>query len=459
MTSSSRHTGSAPRTGILQRLGFACLLLFLFLSYSRLTDVLLANLYLPLIASLLALVVTVLTGGLPRALFSGVGIWMSAFSVWLVLAVPFSSWQGGSAYFVRDQWLKSFLIFVIIGGLPRTLRQCRLAMYSLAGATVVIMLLCLLWGQMSMEGRLITRASAGSALANPNDLAQLLLMGLPFLLLVTMSRGRFALGRYAAALCIIGVVFVTSATGSRSALVAIVCLLLVMFLNASWGARFKLIGAVVLAAAIVIPLTSGGQLLRYSTIVGVGTESDISSDEELGARMSTQQRLLLLTQSVEFSLGHPLFGVGPGQFQTFAASRSEERGERALWRDPHNTYTQISSEAGIPALFCYLGALVACFRITQTVSRTGRERALVDLANVAYCLRLSLISFAVTGLFSSVGYHIYFPTLAGLSVALSYCAAAELEAARRGTVDIGTAPVSAAAPVGPPIGRRPPLPV
>ena len=35
----------------------------------------------------------------------------------------------------------------------------------------------------------------------------------------------------------------------------------------------------------------------------------------------------------------------------------EEEGNRALWQQTHNTYTQVSSETGIPGLMIYLGLM------------------------------------------------------------------------------------------------------
>ena len=44
---------------------------------------------------------------------------------------------------------------------------------------------------------------------------------------------------------------------------------------------------------------------------------------------------------------------------------------------------------------------------------------------MAYCVWLALIAFAATAFFSSVAYQMYFPTLAGLSVALGRSVRAE----------------------------------
>ncbi|HKY20055.1 MAG TPA: O-antigen ligase family protein [Vicinamibacterales bacterium] len=428
VTSRTHHQAlTAPRVqegGGIQSIGFFFLCVFLFLGYSRLADSLLSNLYLPLMTSTLALVVTIFGGGVPRALFSRTGIWLSLFSLWLLLAVPFSYWQGGSLQFLWDQWLKSFLVFVIVAGLIRTVRQSQVAMYSIAAATITVLLMCLFIGGSSTEGRLVLEQGV---LANPNDLAGLLIIGTPFLLLMAMRKGPVPLTRPIAAISIVGALVATGATGSRGALIAFACLTFVMFLNLSWSGKVKLLGAVALVLPLVVFYLSAEQRDRYLTIFGGQSEQVDANDA--AALGSTSQRIYLLRQSIDLSFTHPLFGVGPGVFAVASAADTEREGQTAAWRETHNAYTQVSSEAGLPALVFYLAALMSCFTVTRSTYKTALARGLVDTANTSYCLWLSLIAFAVTACFSSVAYHLYFPTLAGLSVALSHSTRAELTAA------------------------------
>src|SRR5688572_5380787 len=123
--------GPIQEVGGLQSVAVLFLLGFVFLSYSRVVDIFLSGLRLSLITSVLALIFAALTGGVGRALFSRAGFWLVAFTLWLIAAVPFSSWPGGSVQLLTDQWLKSFLVFVIVAGSLRTVRQCRLAMYAI----------------------------------------------------------------------------------------------------------------------------------------------------------------------------------------------------------------------------------------------------------------------------------------------------------------------------------------
>jgi O-antigen ligase len=409
----------------LQTLGVVFLVIFLFLAYSRITDILLPNLRLALLTSTLGLAVTLFTGGLRLALLSRVGIWLSMFTSWLVLAVPFSYWQGGSVRLLQVNWLKSFLSFVIAAGLLRSTRDCRAAMYSIAGGSVVIVLMCLLTGGTQPQGRLTLDHGI---LRNPNDLAQLLLMGLPFLMLMTVTQSRNPLTRPVSAVCVVAVLLVIGWTGSRGAMLAVGSLIIVMVFSLSWKGKLKLVGALAVAATLVIPFISPEQRLRYLSTFAQRAE-DESDQRALSTTAigSTMQRLQLLRESVWITLHHPLVGVGPGMFQVAAAQRSEEQGQRGVWRETHNTFTQVSAEAGLPALICYLAALIWCLRRTYSISNMGRaQETLGDVSTMAYYLWLALIAFAVTACFSSVAYLAYFPTLAGLSVALSRCVDTQL---------------------------------
>ena len=64
--------------------------------------------------------------------------------------------------------------------------------------------------------------------------------------------------------------------------------------------------------------------------------------------------LNLLKRSVSETISHPLFGVGPGQFPVRSWKRRKRKTTWFQWLGTHNSYTQVSSECGIPAFICYL---------------------------------------------------------------------------------------------------------
>ncbi len=56
---------------------------------------------------------------------------------------------------------------------------------------------------------------------------------------------------------------------------------------------------------------------------------------------------------------HPLFGVGPDQFAAAVSQEAAGDGQQVPWLGTHNTYTQVSSECGIPALIFYVAVIGA----------------------------------------------------------------------------------------------------
>src|SRR5207249_4894978 len=73
------------------------------------------------------------------------------------------------------------------------------------------------------------------------------------------------------------------------------------------------------------------------------------------AKESADDHFAALDQSIRYTLEYPIFGLGLGNF---GVASGTDVGRPEAWRTTHNTYTQISSEAGIPALMLFVGLLL-----------------------------------------------------------------------------------------------------
>jgi len=420
------------------QLGFVALVMFLFASYSRLIDFRFADLHLPMIFSIFALTMAILSGGIKRAFTSRIGMCLCALTVWILIAIPFSFWRGGSFYFFRELWSKSFLVFLIIPGLIVTIRQCRYAMYTVGWGILIVSLMALYFKYTIEGGRL---GLPDGMLTNPNDVAQVILIALPFWLLMAVSRQSNVFQRVFAVGCMLLLLLVLFKTGSRGGLVTLVAICLVTFFRVSSANRFKLLGAACVIAVVCYPLIPRSLRERYKTVV-----NENKNDDTFIAQESKEERLQLLIMSLKLTAKHPLLGLGPGQFETAAADYAKQTHQFAHWRETHNVYTQVSSEEGIPGLLFYVGAIFYCFKELRFVRRQSPEASptwnvthsqqsnVADLVEarelswMAFCLELSLIAFCVFGFFSSTAYHFFFPTLAGFIVGLG--ALGRQEAAR-----------------------------
>ena len=126
--------------------------------------------------------------------------------------------------------------------------------------------------------------------------------------------------------------------------------------------------ALLLAVAAAV-FAGSGALDRYKTIFLSGDTVYYANTTEKSAALSTLSRKELFLSSVRLTFHHPLLGVGPGMFQIADAKDSEERKHPASWHQTHNTYSQISSEDGLPALFFYGAAMFFCFKATRVVRK------------------------------------------------------------------------------------------
>ena len=401
----------------LQRIGFGLLLFYLFIFYSRIFDWKLWYLHIPGIAFRLMLAMVVLSGAFVPAFRSRIGKFLTGFTALMVLSLVFSVWKGGSFPLVKSVWMTAFILFVAVAGLITSLDQLRRALYSVAFGTLLLCVLALGFGT-TVYGRLFLPQGK---FANPNDLAQALLIGIPFWWLVTRNV-RAALPRILAYAAVAIVLFTLIKTGSRGALVAVTVGLVILFLRSSMGGKMRLVVAGFIGLLLIAALMPGTLLTRYQTLFDSREEVDGGEEAQSleSASASIESRKKLLLHSLQLTLRHPLLGVGPGMFSVAEDALARSQGaRRGAWLETHNSYTQISSEVGIPALILYLAALLTGLRGTARIYRQARARAgLEQTANIALGLNFSLAMFMVTSLFASVAYHSMVTVLSGFTVAL-----------------------------------------
>jgi len=388
------------------------------------------GLRLALIMSVLAVLVILLSGSLYRIFFSKIVLSLAAFTIWLFLSTPFSIWRGGSASQILF-WCGSLVSLILLAGCIEGAEQCRKAGYAMAVSVLTIEMLSFFLGS-SVGGRETGRfAFMSGTFSNANDFAAMLLMGLPFCLLVVRTRKGLSILKAA---CILGLFLIPLSalrTGSRGGLVALLIMFVLFFFSVSSTQRIPLAIAALLLAVAAVVFSSSGALDRYRTILQSGDQVYYANDTERSAALSTLSRKELFMSSVRLTLHHPLLGVGPGMFQVADAKDAEERNHPAAWHQTHNTYTQISAEDGLPALLFYVAALFFCFKTTRVARQAAAAHPeLHSYGDMAFCLRFSVIAFAVTAIFASNAYYFYFPLVAGLCAALERSVNFDMQALR-----------------------------
>jgi O-antigen ligase len=149
----------------------------------------------------------------------------------------------------------------------------------------------------------------------------------------------------------------------------------------------------------------------------------------ISAAGSTEGRRELLVGSLKLTIQHPLLGVGPGQFAPYMASQAKINRVHTLWVGTHNTFTQVSSEVGIPALCFYVAVLASSIRALRGIYRRARripgEQAR-DIATMALALHTSFMVYCVCALFNHMAYEMTMPLMAAVTVAMRRTAPDEL---------------------------------
>ncbi len=406
----------------ISRFGLSVVAFFLFVVVSRLPEVL-ANLVgtsfkIAILSLLIAGVIAILSGRLFQTLFQPTSLAILGFTAWCVICIPFSVWKGGSFAIIKGTWLISLAAFLIVATMPAVERHLRPYAGALAWATILNIVVLLKFGTVQdSRGKLEIQSS----LSNPNIMALQLLLGLPFLIYWVRTRGfvswRGILGVGAS----VGVaVLIVLRTGSRSGLIAMSIIGLILLAGMKVHVRIGIVATLLLGSVAVIPFIPDYLIYRYATLLN--QEEDDTSE----AAESSRARKQHLKESLILTMQKPLFGVGPGQFQVASADLAKNENRRALWRETHNSFTQVSSETGIPGTVLYLAMILAgLMPVWSDLRRANRAKTLLPRHEFAGALLISATGLFVTSNFSSLAYQYYWPIMCGMGLAYQQVARAE----------------------------------
>jgi hypothetical protein len=415
----------------MRKLSVFMLVMFLYVAFARILEVV----YIPglaMVFAVLALIGAALGGDLAGSVKSKLGLLLIGFTIWTVVTVPTSVWPGGSFGVLKDLWLKTVIVFYMIGAVLLTRRDCKLMFLTLAAATATIVVLSFKFANMS-SGRLAF--GYGGTLSNPNDFAAYLLVGAPFCVYALMRAGTFMRVVWSGILLLLLMQFMK--TGSRGGMVALAVLSLYLFWKSPIMLKAVMIVCVMAALAAAPVILPRSVIDRYATLLGGSEHEDAASRQGEFAEASTESRSMLLLLSLKLTATKPLFGLGIGMFGVGAAESMKSEGKRGMYLQTHNLFTQVSSETGIPGFLLYMAAVWHALGSLRFVRRHASVNP--DLARMAFCLHASWILFLSTGMFSSVAYHLQAAVLLGFSYALKNVLASEMAA---------PAPRLAAAPRG-----------
>jgi O-antigen ligase len=330
---------------------------------------------------------------------------------WAIVTVPFSYWPGGSVSFLTGLYFKTLAVFWLLCNVVSSVSRLRAIVW---GLTLMSVPLALTGINNFFAGAFVTQAPGVKASVerivgydaplalNPNDLALILNLMIPLgvaLFLLSASTLRRAVLGGVVALAAIAVILTFSRAGflTLCAIGAMYCWKLRRRPEARW------MWAAVVVALACTPLLPSGYSERITTIFSVDSDPTGSSQ----ARWSdTKAALRIVARS-------PIVGAGIGQN---VLALNAERGP--AWKAVHNVYLEYAIELGLPGLTLFLLLLIFSVRsVVIAQRRAARSPALRDLSYVAEGIQISLLAFAVAGMFHPGGYQFAFYYFAGLGTA------------------------------------------
>jgi O-antigen ligase len=398
----------------LRSFAFKCALVLVFLRFSFLPETVAyftgINTYVLYIFGPPALLGVIASGGLKRTFrYAPARFWL-AFIVYMVLAVPFSSWRGDSIMVVQSYIRTNFIMLLVTAGLAMTWVECRSMMYAVAAAAIINSATTHLLINHTASSERLVLLSRGM-IADPNDLAAHLLLVLPFLLFIVLRRRTPVMFRLIVVAAMADGMFLILRSGSRGGLIALIFTLTFILIFGSARQRVAVGITAPVMLIILITLLPGPTWKRLNSF-SKGPEANE------GAVESSESRRYLLKKSIEFTFKKPFFGVGPGQFSYYEGGKAVDEGRRGNWHDTHNTYTQISSECGIPALVFYLGALISTFVILRKIQKKATKMYKEEIVTATFCITLGLIAYSAASMFLTLAYMFQWPAISGLVIAI-----------------------------------------
>jgi O-antigen ligase len=333
--------------------------------------------------------------------------------------VPFAFWRSYALKFLTDDWLKTVIIFFLLTQTVYTLDRARKLMWVMILSVTIVMVYTILnpagFNYTSSDGRL---TGANRGFLSGNSLGVAVATTLPFLVMF-LVRSRSWI-RTAVLVGTFGMMmWVLVQTASRSNLLEVMLSLgLIYFYMLRRSIKARMLGVVFAVSLLVFVLAAPGIFWsRISTLYSAGLANLVDSDTAVSsASASEAQRKKLFWRSVSYTLESPLLGCGIGNFEKKSGTTEEKAAE---WMGTHNTFTQISSETGIPALILFLMLIFTIIRKMREIIRTTEQiPELQELRLFAYSTLISVYCFCFAGFFAHLAYDYYFYYLAGISVAV-----------------------------------------
>jgi len=313
--------------------------------------------------------------------------------VHMCIAIPFAFWRGGAYDVVVNQFSKAAMVALLISMIVSSIGELRRLLWVQATAVSVMTIASIIVHPASPAGNSARLWGLGGVFSNPNDFAINIAINFPLCLAFFLGT-KGVLKKLIWGVALLFLLYGVIATYSRSGLIAmLICFIICVWVFGIRGKRPQVIVAAiaVLFVGVGVAVSTPRYVVRLSTLIQGG---DVQGSMDHG---SLDARRELLMESIRVTMHHPLFGVGPGNFQAYTQS----------WHVTHNTYTELSSETGLPGLGLFLAILLLTFRSLKQVSETEAYKKDPQIQLFASALRAGLTAYIVGAAFASTSYTLF----------------------------------------------------
>jgi len=397
----------------IRKIGLYLLLLYIFLFFSRMIEFTLPFGRVPVIIFAAMAIAAVGSGGLLRVLHCRVAWAMIALIVWEAITVPFSTWSGGSTLMLWES-IRALGVALVLIGVCTAANDPRKVMVMLGFSVLFGALIGIFFGKFEF-GRLVMEIGS---FKDPNFYATTLVIGFPAWLMYLYASPNKVV-KFLAFACMIPILFVFLQTGSRGGMIGLIVVFIGLFFQVRLPQKLGVMGIVCIVLLLAVFALPDYLRSRFATFYEAPSAD--ATDLVGGDIGSTYARMQLLRDSGNMTLKHPVFGVGMGMFGQINWEQARERGEPGLANVTHNTYTQLSSETGIPGLLIFLALLYQSFKALNKVLQLGKSPAYKIPENVLIAtryVRLCLLGLCACAASLSLAYSPLFFVITALAASV-----------------------------------------
>lgn len=331
-----------------------------------------------------------------------------------IAGVPFAYWRGGSFQVLTEVWLKTLIVFFLLTQTLLTLGRIRMILWAIILSELFVCGYSVLQSShVIWVGQRLLGVNLG--ILGWNFLGLSAALTIPYIAAIYISQPGI-LKTSLLVCCVLFLMWMLVMTASRSGMLNVLFSIVLTCMYVLHGTkRGRFIGVGIVAIALVAVSLAPGIFWERMSTVWSGSQSTWNTDAA-SAMESKEDRLDVLKRAVHYTLEKPVFGLGLGNFEV--ASGTELGGPDA-WLGTHNTFAEISSEAGIPALVIFVSFLWTAIRRMKALAKTNVNRPeTFELKLLSRATYVSLLSFVFGAFFAHIAYEyfLYYPVAIAVGV-------------------------------------------